>query len=54
MRMEAVSDCRGTSGWTTIHYTAQSDVVSIPSLDLEMPLSELYERVRFSDSASPK
>jgi len=47
-RAEAVVERPSSNGWQTERVSGSEAVIRLPELGLELPLAELYERVRFA------
>lgn len=41
-----------TGGWITYYFTERSDIVELKSIDLTIPLPEIYRRVTFEPNAN--
>ena len=46
-RPGAVVERRTSEGWQVEQITRLEDVIKLPSLEIELPLAELYERMKF-------
>ena len=51
-RAEAVVDLRTLEGWKRERITGFDGIVRLPTLEIELPLAELYERVDFPPEES--
>ena len=52
-RPEAVVERRTLEGWKLERLTGLDAVIHLPTLEIELPLAELYERVAFPNSTEP-
>ena len=52
-RPEVVVERRTLEGWMLERLTGLEAVIRLPTLEIELPLAELYERVTFPNSTEP-
>ena len=52
-RPEAVIESRTIEGWKLERLTGLDAIISLPTLEIELSLAELYERVTFPKSTEP-
>ncbi|MEO6785614.1 MAG: Uma2 family endonuclease, partial [Chthoniobacteraceae bacterium] len=46
-RAEVVVERRTPEGWRAERFSGIGAVVGLPTLEIELPLAELYERIKF-------
>ena len=52
-RPEVVVERRTIEGWQRERFTGLDAIIRLPTLAIELPLAELYERVTFPNSTDP-
>ena len=52
-RAEAIVERRTIEGWKLERFTGLDAVIRLPTIEIELPLAELYERVTFPNSTEP-